>query len=223
MEKGYNRFLTIFSIIIGIALLVVIGYFIYDLIQKYFVNKDAEDFIADYEQQVKQDVEQEQEQGEQTSETGTTENGNGSQTGSKKKKSRTYTYKGFDVCGMIEIPKTKVKYPIISKMSKEAIETAVAVEYGPGPNQPGNTVISGHNYRNGLFFSKNKRLNNGDIVYITDNSGRRMKYTIYNKYETSQMDTAYMTRQTDGRTEITLATCNDNSKARLILWAKLDE
>ena len=64
MEKGYNRFLTIFSIIIGIALLIVIGYFIYDLIQKYFVNKDAEDFIADYEQQVKQDVEQEQ--GEQT-------------------------------------------------------------------------------------------------------------------------------------------------------------
>ena len=38
-----------------------------------------------------------------------------------------------------------------------AIEVAVAVLSGPGVNQVGNTLIIGHNYRNGTFFSNNKK------------------------------------------------------------------
>ena len=67
------------------------------------------------------------------------------------------------------------------------MNTAVVMQYGPGPNQVGNTVIAGHNYRNGQFFSNNYKLENGDTIYITDNSGTRLQYTIYNKYETSEM------------------------------------
>ena len=58
----------------------------------------------------------------------------------------------------------------------------MCVEYGPGPNEPGNTVIAGHNYLNRLFFSKNKNLNIGDKVYITDQYGVTVEYTIYNKF-----------------------------------------
>jgi len=124
----------------------------------------------------------------------------------------------------IEIPKTDVKYPIIAQedYSKEAIEVAVAQVYGPGPNQPGNTVIMGHNYRNGLFFANNKKLVNGDKIYITDLSGNRVEYTIYNKYETTPEDAEYMARNTNGAKEVSLSTCTDDVKRRLIIWAKAD-
>ena len=80
----------------------------------------------------------------------------------------------------------------------------------------------GHNYRNGLFFSNNKKLEVGDKIYITDLDGKKLTYTIYNKYETTPEDAEYMTRNTNGATEISLSTCTDDSKARLIIWAKAD-
>ena len=65
-------------------------------------------------------------------------------------------------------------------------------------------------------------MNIGDKIYITDLTGKRLSYTIYNKYETSDTDAEYMTRDTQGATEISLTTCTDDSKARLIIWAKAD-
>ena len=40
--------------------------------------------------------------------------------------------------------------------------------WGAEPNEIGNFCIVGHNYRNGLFFSNNKKLEKGDKIYITD-------------------------------------------------------
>ena len=86
----------------------------------------------------------------------------------------------------------------------------------------GNTVIVGHNYRNNLFFSNNKKLANGDKIYITDNSGNRIAYTIYNMYTTDPEDFDYAERNTNGKREISLSTCTDDVKQRLIIWAKED-
>ena len=91
--------------------------------------------------------------------------------------------------------------------------------YGPGPNQVGNTVIIGHNYRNGAFFGNNDKLALGDKIYITDTTGTRIEYTIYNIYETTADDADYFDRDTAGKREISLSTCTDNSKARLVIWA----
>ena len=49
-----------------------------------------------------------------------------------------------------------------------------------------------------------------------------MTYTIYDKFETDDTDTEYMTRDTQGVVEISLTTCTDDSKARLIILAKAD-
>ena len=65
------------------------------------------------------------------------------------------TYKGFPMVGYIEIKKTNKKMPILAEANKKALEASVAVLYGVGLNKPGNTVIVGHNYRNGTFFSNN--------------------------------------------------------------------
>ena len=125
--------------------------------------------------------------------------------------------------GTIEIPATGVKYPILERVTKSSIESAVAILYGAGLNKEGNTVIVGHNYRNGQFFSNNKKLNNGDKVYITDTEGKKVSYTIYNKFETTPEDTSFYTRNTNGAREITLSTCTDDSKLRIIIFAKADE
>ena len=62
----------------------------------------------------------------------------------------------------------------------------------------------------------------GDKIYVTDNSKNKLTYTIYQKFETTPEDAEYMTRNTNGATEISLSTCTDDSKARLIIWAKAD-
>ena len=134
------------------------------------------------------------------------------------------TYMGYDVIGYIEIPATDIEYPIIPdyQSSINALNVGIIMLYPSniGLNEPGNTVLAGHNYRDGSFFSNNKRLQEGDKIYITDTSGERVEYEIYRKYETSTSDSSYMNRDTEGRREISLTTCNDDTTKRLIIWAR---
>ena len=132
------------------------------------------------------------------------------------------TYKGFNMVGKIEIPKINLKYPVLEEVTPKSIEVSVAVLYGPGINKVGNTVIIGHNYRNGTFFSNNKKLAVGDKIYLTDLEGTKITYTIYKKYTTGTDDFDYAVRDTKGKREISLSTCTDDSKDRLIIWAKED-
>lgn len=132
----------------------------------------------------------------------------------------TNTYKGFPMVGTIEIPAINLKYPVLEDASKNAIEVSVGIYDGPGLNQIGNTTIAGHNYRDGRFFSNNKKLVEGDKVYITDTTGQKITYVIYKIYTTSPEDSSYLDRDTEGRREISLTTCTDDAKSRLIIWAK---
>ena len=132
------------------------------------------------------------------------------------------TYKGFVMVGYIEIPKTGIKYPVLAETTKKAIETSVAILHGPGLNKPGNTVIVGHNYRNGMFFSDNAKITVGDKVYITDLNGNKVTYIVYNTYETTPEDSDYMVRETNGAMEISLSTCTDDSSGRIIIWARAE-
>lgn len=225
-NSKYSKFLTVLLVIVIIAIVGLLGYLGYDYYQKYFITKDTAEFVDSFVSETENTIIDEAPVEENNSvvdenvldsiqSTTTTNTSTGTTTNKK-------TYKGFNVVGTIEIPKTNVKYPILEKVTKKSIEVAVAVIYGPGPNQVGNTTIMGHNYRNGLFFSNNKKLSNGDKIYITDLSGNKVTYTIYNKYETTPEDADYMTRNTNGAREISLSTCTDDSSARLVIWAKAD-
>lgn len=225
-EETYKKILNVFFIILLIALLCIAGYIAYKFISAKIINDDSEEYIAEFENEIgeleediinDETVEDAENQGENTKKNKAKTVNNARKSKSKKSVKKYYNY---DICGYIRIPKTGIKYPIISTLSKQALEKGVCVEYGPGPNEPGNTVIAGHNYLNRLFFSKNKNLNIGDKVYITDLYGVTVEYTIYNKFETSPQDTNYMFRDTGGAPEITLATCSQNGSARLILYAK---
>lgn len=121
--------------------------------------------------------------------------------------------------GRINIPKINVDYPILSETTTELLKIAPCKFWGADPNQVGNFCIVGHNYRNNLFFSKVPNLEYGDIIEITDLSGKTVQYSVYNKYIVDPDDTACTTQLTNGRTEITLITCTNDSKQRYIIKA----
>lgn len=230
-NSKYSNVLTVLLVIVIVAIIGLIAFLGYDMYRKYYIDKEAEDFMSKYEEQLG-NVTPEDEKNENELQENTVDNENttiidpGNQTitnttnNSSTGSNSSTTYKGFNVLGTIEIPKTGIKYPILDKVTIKSLEVSVAYYYGPGLNEVGNTVISGHNYRNGAFFGKNKNLKAGDIIYITDNSGKKVKYTIYSVFTTTETDSAYMTRDTKGAREISLSTCTDDSKGRVIVCAK---
>lgn len=212
----YGNLLTVILVIAIIAIIGIIIFIGYSIYKKFYTEKGAEEAVAQFENitgnndnnvvdnTTKQDL-------------SAIGEGMNSTSGSSGVKT---TYKGFNVVGTIQIPKINLKYPVLQKVTKKSLETSVAFLYGPGLNEVGNNVIIGHNYRNGTMFSNVKKLENGNSIYITDLTGRKVKYVIYKIYRASGDDASYMTRNTNGKREISLSTCTDDSKARTIVWAR---
>lgn len=123
--------------------------------------------------------------------------------------------------GTIKIPKTNVNMKILEKVSVSGMETNACFLYSTGSlNIDGNTVIVGHNYRNGKLFSNNNKLQIGDNIYITTLDGKTVIYTIYSKFTTTPEDVSFYRRDTNGKPEITLSCCSDDENSRIILLAR---
>ena len=223
MNSKYSNVLTVLLVIIIIAIIGIIGFLGYRFYKSSTLKNNSEDFVDSFLNDSNINKKPEGDANTEVGDFGDVEGGdNTGNTGSSN--ANVEKFNGFTVAGSIEIPATNLKSPIIARAeySKSALENAIVEIYGPGLNQVGNTTLAGHNYRNGNFFSNNKKLNIGDKIYITDLSGHRQSYTIYNKYEAAENESDYMTRDTQGAVEISLSTCTDDSSARLIIWAKAD-
>lgn len=123
----------------------------------------------------------------------------------------------------INIPKLEwdTPYPILDHWSDELLKISPCKFHGCDPNEVGNFCIVGHNYRNNLFFSKVPKLvGNGDIIEIEDTYGRKIKYVVYDKHVVSENDTKDTSQITHGKKEITIITCTDDSKERVIVKAR---
>ena len=219
MNSKYSNFLTILLVIIIIVIIGIIGFLGYKYYQTYIIKNNSEDFVDTFGDGTANGENNESNNTGDIEFDGVEEEELTASSDGKKKQ-----YNGFDVAGTIEIPVTNLKAPVLEQYeySPKALETSVVVLYGPGINQAGNTTIVGHNYRNGLFFSNNKKLKVGDKIYITDSTGKRLSYTIYDKFEAAENESDFITRDTQGAIEISLSTCTDDSKARLIILAKAD-
>lgn len=245
LNNKYGNILTMILIVLAVTIVGIIGYFAYDTFHTSKVNNNAQLALEEFERattKVKKKKSKTDTEGENTNTVANTTSPASieetmallnttpdqevveqveEQTEERQEPEKVYM-EGYEVVGRLEIPRTKVDYPILAKLTKKSLEIALAVAYGPGPNKVGNTIIYGHNYRNNSFFSNNKKLAKNDKVYVTDVYGDRVEYTIYNIYQTIQSDAEYMKRETDGRREISLQTCTDNSAGRIIIWATAD-
>ena len=242
MFNKYSNILTMILIFFVIAICGIIGYFVYDIFNSNNINSNAQSAIDEFEsatQTVKKDKEKNTVVEENTVAVEDTTNSltmlspldpieniviedpNQEEQGSEPKDPEKVYMENYEVKGTIEIPKIGIKYPILERVTVRSIEIAVAIAYPQNAelNQPGNVVIYGHNYRNGLFFSDNKKLSNGDKIYITDKYGNKVTYEIYNMYQTDPSDASYFVRDTEGRREISLQTCTDSGDGRIIIWA----
>ena len=230
-NSKYSKTLTVILIIVIILIVGLLIFFGIDVYRKYYIEEAAGNAYEQFQNSVANNtitkpLENETVLNDVTPDVdvneiyqNTTNSGqNNSSSGSG------VTHMGFDVIGTIEIPATDVKYPIIPEYQNglKALNVGIVVLYPAGDkiNQVGNTVFAGHNYRNGTFFSNNKKLQKGDKIYITDTSGEKVTYVITKKYETDTGDSSYMNRDTNGKREISLTTCTDDTKKRLIIWAE---
>lgn len=228
--KRYNKFLTIILIIVIVAVIALLAYLGYSYYSNYSINKDAGEFVDTFLEEPITDTPSEENVGTNSTieniaisgETNSSTENNSNSTSSTSTSGKKTTYKGFEVVGTIQIPKTSVKLPILAKVTRKSLETSVAVVWPEDVpiNTVGNIVISGHNYRNGVFFSNNKKLSSGDKIYITGLDGEKVTYVIYKIFETTDTDTKFYNRDTDGKREITLSTCTDDGSARLIIQAR---
>ena len=126
----------------------------------------------------------------------------------------------FFVIGIIEISKINVKYPILSKVNDDLLKVSTCRFYGPYPNEVGNLCIAGHNYDDDRFFSNLYKLNIGDTINIYDLNNFVVSYNVYDKFEVSENNTSATNQNTNNKREITLVTCNNVTKNRLIIKAK---
>lgn len=211
-NSKYGNLLTVILVIAIIAIIGVIGIVGYRIYKAYSTDSGAVAAANQFESTVNS----ENQNTTKTEISSGDDNTIGNTT-------QTTKYKGFDVVGTIQIPSIDVKYPILEKLTAKSLETSVVLLYtSNGLNNVGNSVIIGHNYRNGTMFSNVKNLENGSIIYITDMKGRKVKYTVYNIYRASGSESSYMTRNTNGKREISLSTCTNDSKARTIVLARED-
>lgn len=126
----------------------------------------------------------------------------------------------YDTIGTICIPSIDVEYPILSETTTALLKIAPCKFWGPEPNEVGNLCIAGHNYKTDQFFSNVPDLVIGDVIEITDLSGRTLKYSVYDKYTVVPEDTSCTTQETDGKKIVTLITCTDDNAKRVIVQAK---
>lgn len=214
-NSKYGNLLTVILVISIVAIVGIIGIIGYRMYKTYYTKTGALSAATEFEQSVQNNVQNDNTNSTITNIEDIFGNSTSSSTG------QATTYKGFAVVGTIQIPAINIKYPILEKNTKKSLETSVVLMYtSNGLNEVGNSVIIGHNYRNGTMFSNVKKLEKGDIIYVTDMLGRKVKYTIYDMYRTSGSDGKYITRNTEGKREISLSTCTDDSKARTIVLAK---
>lgn len=125
----------------------------------------------------------------------------------------------YYTAAVLNIPKLGINYPVLSDTSEELLKISLNKYWGPEANEIGNYCIVGHNYKNTKFFSKLDQLVNGDIVELTDLTGRTLTYKIYDSYIVEPTDVSCTSQLTKGKKEVTLITCANNGKQRLVVKA----
>ena len=130
----------------------------------------------------------------------------------------------YKVDSILNIPSLEINYAVLSETSDELLKISLNKFWGCEPNEVGNYCIVGHNYDGkDIMFGKLNRIKNGDVVELQDYTGRTLTYKVYNIFIVDPSDVACTSQLTNGKKEITLITCAEGGKRRLIVKCRAVE
>ena len=128
--------------------------------------------------------------------------------------------KGHKVVGIIKIPKVKLEYPILEKTTEETLNLSITKFWGNEINEIGNVTLAGHNNLSGVMFGKIRKLENGDIIELTDIQNTTLKYEVFKTYIIDPNDISCILPEKEDVREVTLITCTTGGKERFIVKAR---
>lgn len=131
----------------------------------------------------------------------------------------TAQYNGYSVDCRLEVPKIDLNTNVLTNYTKEGLKICASKYYGPKANEIGNYCIAGHNYQRENMFNHLIDLEIGDSIFLTDNKNGKIEYTIYDIYKVKPENVEPLSQETRGEKEITLITCVNYSKNRLVVKA----
>lgn len=124
---------------------------------------------------------------------------------------------------VLKIPSLDINYPVLKTSQEntdEVLKISLVKYWGCNPNEVGNYVVVGHNYKNKKMFGKLPDIQIGAIVELTDLTGRTLKYEVYDKYIVQPEDTSCTSQKTGGNKELTLITCRTYGTQRQVVKAR---
>ena len=189
-----KKFINIFIILLALAAIIVLEVIIYRYSQYQANSNAAVEVVAQIEKEFEEVPETNQKvEGE---------------------------YKGYEVVGIIEIPKINIKYPILNQTNDDAMQYSITKFSGGDVNSIGNFVVAGHNYLDGSMFGKVKQLEIGDEIKLTDLYNNTITYEIFDVYSVDPNDTSILESVDENSREVTLITCTKGHVERLITKAR---
>ena len=125
--------------------------------------------------------------------------------------------------GILEIPEINQELPVIGKWSYNLLKISVCRYKGPDPNEKGNLVIIGHNYKSGAHFGDLSELSVGSEVFLTNTkTGQRVRYVVY-QIKSIAPDAFSALKSYRGTAGLTLMTCRNNGTNRLLVRCEQQE
>lgn len=195
-KKWKKKIYNIILIILALILLVVISIIAFKRINNQIKEKELINTVADIKVRLEEIKESENDE-------------------------KTITkYKGYDIVGIIEIPKINIEYPIINQTSDETMALSITKFWGNNVNDIGNFTMAGHNYFDGTMFSNTNKLNIEDTIKMTDLDGKTIEYKVFDKYIIDPNDVKCVQSVKENTREITLITCINGRNNRLVVKAR---
>lgn len=127
---------------------------------------------------------------------------------------------GHKVVGIIKIPELNIEYPILENTNKETLNLSITKFWGNRINEIGNVTLAGHNNLNRTMFGKIKKMQEGDIIELTDIQNVTLKYQVFKVYVIDPNDITCILPEQENVREVTLITCTNGNKNRLIVKAR---
>lgn len=128
-------------------------------------------------------------------------------------------YMNYEVIAKLEIPKINLETYVLKDYTVDGMKVCSSKFFGPEPNEIGNFCIAGHNYEQENMFNHLIDLEKGDELYLSDNKNGKITYSIYDIYRVKPQNTGPVRQETNGNKIVTLITCVNYSRSRLIVQA----